>query len=350
MQLPRSTTRVWSQRSSRGLLTVFAMMLFIPGFGLGEDAVVRGKVEYSKANQKSWNGLTLTVPFDQLKATLKEQVEWPLPKFPAKFDEWDMEDKLAWSEKFVASKEGKKYLEQREALLNHAKVFDIKFDSEGRFVVYDVPVGTYALAARLDRQIEKTVYVFELFAQIEILEDVDEVALPPLQVEITPLLKAGDTAPPFEFASIRGAKQINSSGFDGKFVLLNFWTAAKVDVKADQLMVQEVYMALEEKFDLRLLSVNVDKEPKPAIDLIKTSKLAGLHGMTQGLEHPVLFNFGVRSVPSFWLLTGDGKIAMTSREIAMRQREGVELKSIISNRISGRDRSLVPKDPAEKTP
>jgi hypothetical protein len=326
------------------------MMLFIPGFGQGEDAVVRGKVEYSNANQKSWDGLTLTVPFDQLKATLKEQIEWPLPKFPAKFDEWDMEDKLAWSEKFVASKEGKKYLEQREALLNHAKVFDIKFDSEGRFVVYDVPVGTYALAARLDRQIEKTVYVFELFAKIEILEDVDEVALPPLQVEITPLLNAGDPAPPFEFASIRGSKQINSSGFDGKFVLLNFWTAAKVDVKADQLMVQEVCMALEEKFDLHLLSVNVDKEPKPAIDLIQTSKLAGLHGTTQGLEHPVLFNFGVRSVPSLWLITGDGKIAMTSREIAMRQREGVELKFIISDRISGGDRSLVPRDPAGKGP
>ena len=51
------------------------MMLFILGFGLGEDAVVRGKIEYSKANQKSWDGLPLTAPFDRLKATLKEQVE-----------------------------------------------------------------------------------------------------------------------------------------------------------------------------------------------------------------------------------------------------------------------------------
>ncbi len=342
MQFPRLTTRVGSQRSRGPLLPVFAMMLFNPGFGLGEDAVVRGKIEYSKANQKSWDGLTLTVPFEQLKATLKEQVEWPLPKFPAKFDEWDMVDKLAWSEEFVASKEGKKYLEQRKALLNQAKFFDIKFDSEGRFVVYDVPVGTYALAARLDRQIEKTAYVFELFAQIEILEDVDEVVLPPLQVEITPLLKSGDPAPPFEFSSIRGDKEIKSSGFDGEFVLLNFWTAAKVDVKADQLMVQEMYMELKEKYNLRLLSVNVDQEPKTAIDLIKTSKLAGPHGTTQGLEHPALFNYGVRSVPSFWLVTGDGKIAMTSLEITTRQQEGVELKSIISDRISGSDRLLVP--------
>lgn len=151
----------------------------------------------------------------------------------------------------------------------------------------------------MDRRIEKTVYVFELFAQIEILEDVEEVTLPPLQVEITPLLKTGDPASPFELASIRGANQIKSSGFDGKFVLLNFWTAATEDVKADQFMVQEVYILLEEKYDLRLLSVNVDKEPKPAIDLIKTSKLAGPHGMTPGPEHPLLFNFGVRSVPSF---------------------------------------------------
>ena len=173
-------------------------------------------------------------------------------------------------------------------------------------------------------------------------EDVDEVVLPPLQVEITPLLKSGDPAPPFEFSSIRGAKEIKSSGFDGEFVLLNFWTAAKVNVKADQLMVQEMYMELKEKYDLRLLSVNVDQEPKPAIDLIKTSKLAGPHGTTQGLEHPALFNYGVRSVPSFWLVTGDGKIAMTSLEITTRQQEGVELKSIISDRISGSDRLLVP--------
>ena len=75
MQFPLLTTRVGSQRSRGPLLTVFAMMLFNPGFGLGEDAVVRGKIEYSKANQKSWDSLPLTAPFDRLKATLKEQVE-----------------------------------------------------------------------------------------------------------------------------------------------------------------------------------------------------------------------------------------------------------------------------------
>ncbi len=350
MQLSRSNTRVWSQRSGGGLLAVFVMMFFIPAVALGEDAVVRGKIEYSKANRKSWDGLTLAVPFNQLKATLKEQVEWPLPDFPAKFDEWDIADKLAWSEKFVASKEGKKYLEQRAALLKQARVFDIKFDSEGRFVVYDVPVGTYSLAARLDHQIDKTAYVFELFAQIEILEDVDEVSLPPLQVEITPLLKTGDVAPPFELSSISGAEKIKFDGFDGKFLLLNFWTTARVDVTSDQQRVQEMYTALKEKHDLRLLSINVDDQPKSAIELIKTNQLAGPHGMTQGLEHPVLFNYGVRSVPSLWLLTGNGKIAMTPNEIAARQQEGVDLKSIISDRISGKDRSVTPGNPADKNP
>ncbi len=350
MQLCRSNNRGWSQRWRIGVLAVFVMIFFSPAFIPAEDAVVRGKIEYPEANRKSWDGLKLTVPFDQLKATLREQVVWPLPAFPAKFDEWEMEDRVAWSEKFVASKEGKEYLAKRDKLMEQAKVFDIKFDSEGRFVVYDVPVGTYSLSARLDRQIEKTTYVFELFAQIEILKDVDEVSLPPLQVEITPLLQTGAPAPPFEIASIRGDNKIKFQQFDGKFLLLNFWTTARQDVEAEQRMLNEVYAALKEKHDLRLLSINVDYEQDSAIKLIEAGKLAGSHGKTSGLEHPVLFNYGVRSVPAFWLLAGDGRIAMTPNEISMRQQEGVDLKTILSDRIAGKDRDLQPKESSKKNP
>ncbi len=350
MQLSRLKTRVGSQEAHQGILAVLVMLFFIPVSASVEDAVVRGKIEYSKVNQQSWDGLTLTVPLNQLEATLREQVEWPMPAFPAKFDEWNNEDKLAWSEKFLASKEGKKFIEQRETLLKQAKVFDIKFDSEGRFVVYDVPPGTYALSARLDRQIEKTTYAFELFAQLEILKDVDEVSLPPLQVEITPILKTGDPAPPFEVTGISGDELIKSEQFDGKFLLLNFWTTAGSNAKSDQEMIQKVYSATKDKHDLRLLSINVDNKRESAIELIKTGNLAGSHGMTQGLEHPVLFNYGVRSVPSLWLLSGNGKIAMTPNEIALWQQEGIALESIISDRCSGKKLSLHSKDSLEKRP
>lgn len=350
MQLCRSKTRFVSQKLCAELLVIFVVMFLSAASVFAEDAVVRGKIEYAQANRKSWDGLTLTVPFDQLKATLKEQVDWPLPAFPEKFDEWKNEDKLAWSEKFLASDEGKKYLAERDKLMQQAKVFDIKFDSEGQFVVYDVPVGTYSLSARLDRQIEKTTYVFELFAQIEILEDVDEVSLPPLQVEITPLLKTGDPAPPFKISSLTGDKKIKSQQFGGNHLLLNFWTTARQNVELDQQRVHEVYRELKEKHGLRLLSINVDKTQEAAIKLIETGKLAGPHGMTEGLKHPVLFDYGVRSVPSFWLLTGDGRIAMTPNEISLRQQEGVDLKSIVSDRISGKDSASLPQIRGKNSP
>jgi hypothetical protein len=350
MQLSRSNTQVRSQWSGGGGLAVVVMMLLIPISAWGEDAVVRGKIEYSKANRKSWDGLSLTVPFDQLKATLREQVKLPLPPLPAEFDQWDIPARIAWEEEFMASIEGKKFLEQRQRLLGQAKVFDIKFDSEGRFVVYDVPVGIYGLAARLDRQIEKTDYVFELFAQIEVLEGVDEVSLPPLQIEITPLLKTGDPAPPFELASVSGAEKIKFDNFDGKFLLLNFWTTASPNVVAEQKMIQEMHTALKQQSDLRLLSINVDGEQKVVNDFIETNKLAGAHGMTRGLEHPTLFNYGVRSFPSFWLITGEGKIAMTPIEIGKLMQAGVDITSIISDRISGKERSLVPTPQSENQP
>ncbi|MGY8746903.1 MAG: TlpA family protein disulfide reductase [Pirellulales bacterium] len=350
MQLFRSNTRVRSQWSGGGGLAVVVMMFLIPVSVWGEDAVVRGKIEYSKANRKSWDGLSLTVPFDQLKATLREQVNLPLPPLPAEFDQWDIPVRLAWVEEFMASIEGKKFLEQRKFLSGQAKVFDIKFDSEGRFVVYDVPVGIYGLAARLDRPIEKTDYVFELFAQIEVLEGVDEVSLPPLQIEITPLLKTGDPAPPFELASVSGAEKIKFDKFDGKFLLLNFWTTASPNVVEEQKMIQEMHTAIKQKYDLRLLSINVDGEQKVVNDFIETNKLAGAHGMTRGFEHPTLFNYGVRIFPSFWLVTGEGKIAMTPSEIGNLMQTGVDFTSIISDRISGKDRSLVPTRQSENQP
>jgi hypothetical protein len=72
--------------------------------------------------------------------------------------------------------------------------------------------------------------------------------------------------------------------------------------------------------------------------------------MTRGLEHPTLFNYGVRSFPSFWLITGEGKIAMTPIEIGKLMQAGVDITSIISDRISGKERALVPTPPSENQP
>ena len=329
-------------RSPRLIMRVMlsvASILALCSVADGQDeAVVRGKIMFDESQGESWDGNQLAVPFEEIAASLRERIVL-FPPYPKEFNSWNPEQKLDWEKKFLETEAGKKFLEERKSRFAAARVFDIKFEKDGAFVVYDVPAGVYGIQGRVDREIGGTQYGFEVFGQIEVLKEVDELVLKPMRVEITPMISANQMAPPIAVRTHDDKATLSLSNFkDHKYLFVDFWTSASPSAAREQKLVQEMYQALEEKFDLKLLSINVDVDREKAMDFIIGNQLkSGSHGFTDGLEHRTLFNFGVRSLPSFWLLGTDGKVLMTQYEVAQAMRIKPSITVIVSDRIEGKD-------------
>ena len=305
--------------------------------GQDDEAVVRGKIEFDPTRVKSWDDKKLAVPFGEIEAELRERVTPPVPPLPQGFNDWTLEARQKWEKEFVESEAGKKFLEDRKILFAQAKVFDVKFGQDGEFVVYDVPVGIYGFQGRVDKQIGDTKYGFEVFAQIEVVKDVDELMLQPLSVEVTPLLQAKQKAPPINVKSPDNQLDLNLESFGDDYLFLNFWTSSSPSAAREQNLVQEMYDALKPKYNVRLLSVNIDSDRKQAMDFILKHKLKGSHGFTDGPVQRTIFDYGVRSFPSFWLIGKDDKILMSQFEIAQAMQVKPSLTVIVTDRIEGKD-------------
>lgn len=315
-----------------------------------ENAVVKGKIRFSDRQLKTADGKSLKIGLGEIEGKLREYVDLPPPKLPAGFKTWPVEKRIKWEQEFTQSDVGKKHIESNRKLLEKANSFDIKFGNDGSFVVFDVPAGDYGIQGRTDKVIGTVTYAFEVFGQLKIQKEVDELVLAPIEVDVTPLLKQGDAAPGFSLKTHDNKATLNRETFKDSIIFVNFWSSVSPSAAAEQKMVQEMFVSLKEKYSLRLLSVNVDEDRKQALDyLAKNSFREGSHGFTDGMEDETLFNFGVRGVPSFWLIGKDGKVMMSQYEFAKAMRVKPDLTTIVSDRIEGKDEpTLAPKPEADK--
>ena len=303
-----------------------------------EEAVLRGKIGYDRTRAESWEGNKLVIPYGDIPAKLRQRVTVPPPPLPAGFNQLSNQQKMEWEKKFVATEAGKKFLENKKRLIEAGHAFDLKFEKDGSFVVYDVPVGVYGIQGRVDKKIGDTTYGFEVFGQVEVLEDVDQLDLEPMRVEVTPLMKSKQIAPPVSVKTHDNGATLTLKNYEDKYLFINFWTAASPTSVQEQKLVQAMHAALKKKYPIKLLSINVDADRKKSLQYIISNRLSeGSHGFSGGVENRTLFDYGVRSLPSFWLIGQDGKILMSQYEIAQAMRVKPDITTIVSDRIEGKD-------------
>jgi thiol-disulfide isomerase/thioredoxin len=299
-------------------------------------AVIRGKIAYDKKLIQSWDGNRLVIPYQDIEAKIRQKITPPAPPYPPQHKQWTRKQYLEWEAKFVETAQGKKFLEDRKKLLENAAAFDVKFEKDGTFVIYDVPAGTYGIQGRTDREIGETNYGFEVFGEIQVLKDVNTLNLRPMRVEVTPLMKAGQKAPPFAVKTHDDKTVLERTTFKSKYLFLNFWSSVSPTSHIEQKLVQDLNEKLKEKYDLIVLSINIDTDRDKILKYIVDKKLVqGRHGFTGGANHKALWDYGVRSFPSFWLLEGD-EIKMSQYEIASMMRIKPDLVTIISDNIEGK--------------
>ena len=315
-------------------------------------AIIRGKIAYDKTRIKSWDGSKLAVPYKEIKAKIRQKVQPKTPRLPKGFDSLTPQAKLKWEKDFIESAAGKRLIAHNKKMIEEASAFDVKFENDGKFVIYDVPYGTYGIQGRIDKEISGKFYAFEVFGEITVLKGMDDIPLKPMRVEVTPLLRKGDPAPPVAVRTHdnKNVLKLSHKMYKNKLVFLNFWysqTPSSADV---QKMVQKMYTELrKKKVPIKLISICVDRDidgkegftsndRKKSLKYILDNALrGGSHGFTDGVEHRTVFDYGARSFPSFCLVGKDGKIMMSQFEVAQAMRIKPNLETIIEDRIAGKD-------------
>lgn len=315
--------------------------------------VLNGRID------QSMNAEKFQVNLKTIKTTLNQQVQLARAPFPRDWDSYPPEKKVQWIKAFEKSPRGKAFLAKNKKLIDDAPAFNLRFNKEGEFIVYDVPPGVYGLQGRVDKEIGKVNYAFEVFAEIKVNTQFDEVSLDPIPVVVTPMLTSGMQAPKINVSTHNGKKKLSFSNLqqkkgkpDPKFVFINFWSTKDYVAKgkADyQQSVQDAMSKLEaDGYKVGLLSICLDEDRPAAIKhIMKKQFKRGLHGFTNGWEHETVDRFGVRSTPSGWLLDKDGKIVMSQYEFYTLTKIKDSLATVIKDRIDGKD-APTPADQAKK--
>ena len=328
-------------------IVVFALAaMMVAPVAADDGATVKGKVVFDETQMESWDKQKLEVSFEEIASRLIESPEIPSAPIPENWGEMKPEERFQWIQEFESSDEGKKLIANRKRIMEARRAFDVKIEKDGSFVIFDVPPGVYGLEGRIDKKFGEANYGFEIFGQIEVLKDVDEIELDPVQVAVTPRLESGQIAPPIAVKTHDDKKVLTLDMFKGKYLFICFWISSSPSAEF-QAKLQEMYADLKNKQPLLMLAICVDEDRKAAIDYIVKQKLReGSHGFSDGLEHRTLFDYGVRSFPSFWLIDPEGKIAMTQFDFAQAFRSEDDLAVIITNRIIGKDSPTPAKKPA----
>lgn len=261
----------------------------------------------------------------------------PEPQLPDNWNQLTNDQRRQWITEFEASPEGKKLLAEQERILESANTFDVPIEASGEFVVYDVPPGTYGLSGRLDKTLGDYQYAFEVFGQIVVRDDVDEVLLDPIAVVVTPLFEPGQPVPPFAIQSADGQK-IKPDDFQDQFVFINVWSDQfSPPSLAFQTQVQEMVEHLGKQQNVQLLSVCLDEDEAKGRATIQQKQLPGTHGFAPGWDHPFAETLGVRALPWFMLIDPEGKIRLTHGQIRTAFAKGKTLEQIVLDGIQGKD-------------
>ena len=314
-----------------------------------DDTTIKGKVTLDRRYKRSWNGDNLSVDLTKITGKLREYVVLPPPKYPAGYKKWTPQQLVEWQDKFAATDAGKKVIERNQKLLDAANSFDIQVERDGSFVVYDVPAGEYAIQGRYDRAIGDLNYAYEIFGKLTVDKDVDNMTLAPIQIEVTPQYQRGMPAPPFKVTDYNDKNKLELPMFKGKLLMINFWSAASPVAAKEQAAVQATIDKIEAKHKFRVLSINVDKDRIKALKLLSENKLLkGSHGFTLGLNNPSLFNYGIRGVPSYWLIDAEGNVLINQYEFAKMMRTKDSIEAVIMDRLKNNQAPVPAVRPANK--
>lgn len=232
----------------------------------------------------------------------------PLP-FPEGFKEMTTPEKRAWYTKWKSTEEGKAYNKRMKDAYDARTVYTIKADAEGNFSQKDVEAGTYTLMIKFFKKKNPTRSTDPIADGGKRLTVADQpVDAGEIPVTIRHTVDVGEVAPDFNVKTVDG-QPLKLSDHRGKYVLVDFWAVWCGPCIAETPNLKDTYAAFESNPRFAMIGLSLDKETAAPIGYAKKNDLGWIQGyLGDWSKDQVTKQYGVRGIPSIWLIGPDGKV------------------------------------------
>lgn len=262
-----------------------------------------------------------------------QRIELQQPERPADWKKMNLEQRQGWLRDFFATESGKSLKEANQKKLDQRWKKSFQIRDEGKFVIYDVPQGSYEMRISEPMESDGKRYFLQAYGQFDVGE-VDELDFSKMPLELTRNLSAGEMAPEVVGEDEQQAR-VALSDFRGKPVLVLFGLSSNAGFQSMLESIQKVTTASDLKGKVESVVVTLDQNPDwlEEFNQENPDKVAAIN---LGKWDPSVLNaYGIRSVPSCWLINADGLIELTGQDVLTALSGGeTTLNELIDQAIS----------------
>ena len=140
--------------------------------------------------------------------------------------------------------------------------------------------------------------------------------------------QVGEAAPAFAVKTLDG-KDLKLEDFKGKVVLLDFWATWCGPCVAEMPSLKSLYDQYGGNASFVMISLSLDEKQAAPKEFAEKNGIKWIQGFVGSWEAPAVQDYGVRGIPSVWLIGPDGKIlAKNLRGEAAKQAVGQALSAM----------------------
>lgn len=266
---------------------------------------------------------------------LEGKYNHPRRPYPANWGDITPDERRAWHEAFEKSDEGEEYARRVEEVRAARPRFTAEIAEDGSFRFEEIPLSWYQLSVTIMHPDSEGPLSYELArAYVQRQFFVKNADAPhnagALTLDLKNVLMPGDAAPNWTATAYDGS-EIQLTDFRGRYVLVDFWATWCGPCIAEMPNVAAVYEDFGgEQFEVISLSKDQTIDLPQAFH--KQNPSAYVHGFLGAGDESerVSLAYGIRSIPSVWLIGPDGTIIA-------RDLRGDALREAVRRAVEGED-------------